>query len=187
MPPRFDPTDLHEIARLGVGLPDDEMFERVTIALEERYPGDIHRDSPWIFNNAGGAMGVLKLLHASFGEYLIFFGSPIGTEGHSGRYRAEVHDFMMKGEMWCYTDRDLERRIFRPGDAAYLGAGAAKGYRIPDHAFMLEYARGPILEMFPFGLGDSLTSTLDHRTIGRTIFTYGKMVTRSLIRSARGS
>ena len=182
----FDPARLHEISQVGVGLRHDQMFDAVTEALAAAYPGAVHRGPrDWIFNNAGGAMGQLTLLYASLSEYLIFFGSPIGTEGHSGRYRAEVHDFMLAGEMWCYLEGELERRVYGPGDAAALTSGAVKGYRVPDHAWMLEYARGPIVGMLPFGLADSLLSTLDLRCIARTLAGYGRLVTGNLLHRQR--
>jgi C-8 sterol isomerase len=176
----FEPEVLHEIARRGVGKPSEEMFSIVLDGLRERYPDHVRPTGRWIFNNAGGAMGALMLLHASLSEYLIFFGSPIGTEGHSGRYVTEVHDFMMAGEMWCYHDGEVDRTVYEPGDAAYLGASRVKGYRLPDAAWMLEYARGPIVTMLPFGLLDVVTSTLDYTSFGRTLFDYGRLVVGQL-------
>jgi C-8 sterol isomerase len=34
--------------------------------------------------------------------------------------------------------------------------------------------------MLPFGLADTLFSTLDRRTVGRTVWQYGKLVMREL-------
>lgn len=179
----LDPERLHAISKAGIGLAGDEMFDAVTRALCEEWPGVINgRPRNWIFNNAGGAMGQITLLYASLSEYLLFFGSPIGTEGHSGRYRTHVYDFMLSGEMWCYLEGQTERRVYRPGDAAHLGPQAVKGYRLPEGAWMLEYARGPIPGMLPFGLADSLFSTLDLRCIGRTVLDYGRHVGRSMLR-----
>ncbi len=177
----FDPETLHEIAKLGVGLPSrDDTFRVVTQELKNRYPKHITLDNPWIFNNAGGAMGQMKLLHCSITEYVILFGTPIGTEGHSGRYGTEVYDFMLDGEMWCYHPGEFERAVYKPGDAAYLGADKAKGYAVPSHAWMLEYSRGLIPTMLPFGLADTLFSTLDRQTVGRTLWQYGKLVVKEL-------
>jgi C-8 sterol isomerase len=178
----FDPTVLHACARKGVGLPVEEAFDAITAALRAAYPRYVaDRPRDWIFNNAGGAMGQITLLHGSITEYLIFFGTPIGTEGHSGRYRTEVWDFMFDGEMWAYLEGDTTRTVFGPGDAAYLGPDAVKGYRVPDRAWMLEYARGPIATMLPFGLADSALSVLDLTPIRRTMWTYAQLCVKGLL------
>ncbi|MEM6787734.1 MAG: ERG2 family protein [Myxococcota bacterium] len=183
MPYVFHPEELHRCARAGVDLPLDDAFDAVTEQLKASYPEHID-DGPrrWILNNAGGAMGQLTLLHGSLSEYLIFFGSPIGTEGHSGRYRTEVYDWVFNGEMWCYLEGETERTRYEPGSAAYLGRDQVKGYRIPEHAWMLEYSRGVIPSMLPFGLADTLVSTLDFATLGTTLRAYGKKTVRSLLR-----
>ncbi len=179
----FDPKVLHECAQVGIGKPHEEMFDVVTQALAERYPGHIDTGRRnWIFNNAGGAMGQLTLLHASLSEYIIFFGTPIGTEGHSGRYTTDVHDFMMEGEMWCYLEGHTERKVYVPGDHAYLGSNQVKGYRIPESAYMLEYSRGNIPSMLPFGVADTAMSTLDVKTLGRTFYHYGKKTVGSMLK-----
>ncbi len=178
----FDPNELHEIAKLGVGKPTkEEMFGVVCAELKRRYPKHINLDVDWIFNNAGGAMGQIKLLHCSLSEYILLFGTPIGTEGHSGRYATEVYDFMLDGEMWCYHAGEFERAVYKPGDAAYLGEDKAKGYAVPSHAWMLEYSRGPIPTMLPFGLSDTVFSTLDRKTVSRTVWAYGSMVVKELL------
>jgi hypothetical protein len=189
----FDPGELHEIAKLAladcslvrgtarVDKPRSALLESVEEQLYARYPKHITRDNPWLFNNAGGAMGQMKLLHCSLSEYILIFGTPIGTEGHSGRYATEVYDFMLEGEMWCYHAGEFERTVFKPGDLAYLGPDAAKGYCAPSSVFMLEYARGPIPTMLPFGLADSVFSTRDRVTLGRTLWYYGKMCVKELL------
>jgi C-8 sterol isomerase len=45
---------------------------------------------------------------------------------------------------------------------------------------MLEYARGPIPTMLPFGLADTVTSTLDLRNFARTFWHYGRLTVGSL-------
>lgn len=179
----FDPHRVHELCQVGVGKPHEEMFDAVTGALAEAYPGHINTEPrAWIFNNAGGAMGQICLLHASLSEYILIFGTPIGTEGHSGRYRTDVYDFVLEGEFWCYVEGETRRSVFGPGSFAYLGPNAAKGYRIPDSCWMVEYSRGPIPTMLPFGLADSLISTLDTSVTARTFAKYGRLVVGSLLR-----
>ena len=155
----------------------------ITEQLVARYPDHVNGGPrEWILNNAGGAMGQLAFLHGSLTEYLIFFGSPIGTEGHSGRYATEVYDWVFEGSMWCYLEGETSRRVYEPGSEALLGKDQVKGYKLPEGAWMLEYSRGPIPTMLPFGLMDTALSTLDFKCLRRTMGGYGKLVVRSLLK-----
>ena len=178
----FDPEKLHSIAKEVVGLPNDKMFTELIAKLDAAYPGRINTKVRWIFNNAGGAMGQMTILYGSITEYLIIFGTPIGTEGHSGRYSSEVYDFMIEGEMWTYYQGDTVRTVYKPGDAAHLASDKVKGYCVKDHAWMLEYGRGFIPTMMPFGLADSIFSTLDYKNFFYTIWDYGRLCVRELLR-----
>lgn len=177
----FDPRRLYEIAQLGVDLPTEAAFATVIAALEQEYPGHICTRQDWIFSVAGGAMGQLTLLHGSLREYIILFGSCNGVEGHSGRYGSEVFDFVFKGEMHCEYEGRFALETHTPGTVAYLGPSVVKHYQIKQEAWMLEYARGTIPAMLPFGLSDSLVSTLDFRTVGRTLRNYGRLVVKELV------
>ena len=178
----FDPDKLHEIARLGVGKPHAEMCQAVIDGLLLEYPDAIDPQE-WIFNCAGGAVGVMRLLHASLSEYVLIFGSPIGTEGFSGRYRIGIHDYVMAGDMWTYTDDDLGTKVVtRPGERAYLSPDRVKGYKLPDGCWMLEYGRGPIPTALPFGLADAALSMVDGETVRKTLWLYGKLVVKNLLK-----
>jgi len=72
-------------------------------------------------------------------------------------------------------------RTYRAGDAAFLARREAKGVRIFEDAWMLEYGRGPVPTVLPFGLSGALAS-FELRTIARTIGVYGRLVVRELLR-----
>src|SRR5438067_5707222 len=147
----FDPKDLHAHAQRAVGLPHAEMVRSLTRDLAKAYPGHIAMRERWILSLAGGATGIMTVLHGSLSEYLLIFGSPVGTEGFSGRYWIDIYDFMLAGEMWTYTEEAFrERTISRPGDMARLRRHQAKGFRIAEESWMLEYGRGPIATALPF-------------------------------------
>lgn len=178
----FDPDTLHGIVKDVIGQPLPDMVTAIRRELSERYPGYILPNPEWIFNNAGGAMGQMLVLHASITEYLMIFGSSIGTEGHSGRFWAKDFFYILEGEQWAYTEGELERRVYRPGDLHVLEPGTAEGYRMPDRCYALEYARGVIPAMLPFGFGDAMSSTLDFSSVGRTVRVYSRAVLSNLIR-----
>lgn len=181
----FEPRTLWKIAKMAIGHPTKEAFEIIIKNLEKAYPGYIETKQNWIFNNAGGAMGQMTVLHGSLREYILLFGTNQGTEGHSGRYKAEVFDFVFKGEMLCEYEGRFEREVHKPSSAAYLPSSMVKHYCIKDEAWMLEYARGNIISMLPFGFADSILSTLDYIPVMRIIWHYGRLVIRNLFKRGK--
>lgn len=179
----FDPGVLHEVARAAVqaGGSLDDKVGKLRKELGARYPGHIRQENEWVFNIAGGAMGQMTILHASITEYVIVFGSPIGTEGYSGRFHADDYFVILEGEQWAFGEGEAGRREFRPGDLHHLPRGEARGYRMPDRCYALEYARGLIPTMLPFGLADSFTSTLDAKPVMKTMRIYARAVVGELL------
>ncbi len=55
----------------------------------------------------------------------------------------------------------------------------------PDHVWMIEYARGSMLALFPFGLADGLFSTLDYKTLWQTVTIYFSLLMKSLSRGQK--
>lgn len=187
----FEPAVLRDVARAHLDLPLEEMLPAIIGDLAERYPGLIDTEPEWFLSNAGGAMGQIAILYASLREYVIFFGNPIGNAGHTGRYTfAEDDIVVLDGEMWYFGEGDLRRQEYCRGDTFHLPRGRAKGYRIVNGGWILEYARGAIPTMLPFGVADTLFSTLDFVTLFRTFRIYGKNVLRAnrrgLARRLRG-
>lgn len=178
----FDPDELHAMTAELIGQPVESILPQLHAKLRDRWGDHIAADPPWLLNNAGGAMGSMWVLHFSITEYLIVFGSPIGTEGHSGRFFADDWFIILDGEQWAYDAGSLQREVYRPGEMHHMPRGTARGYRIPDHCWALEYARGMIPTMLPFGVADVVTSTLDWSSLGRTMATAGKFAVRELMK-----
>src|SRR5205809_6266187 len=144
------------------------MIRHVSEELARLYPGHIETRPNWMLSLAGGVMGIMTILHGSLSEYVLIFGSPVGSEGFSGRYRIELHDFMLAGEMWTYTESEFaDRRDYRAGDAAFLSRRDATGVRLLEDARMLQHGRGPVPTGPPFRPGGALASVV-LRIIART-------------------
>jgi C-8 sterol isomerase len=157
----FDPEVLASIVRMHLGLPIEQQLEAVGATLKEVYGNHVSPGQPWMWSTAGGIMCAINPLHVSLNEYLLFCGTAVGTAGHSGRHRADMFDLVMTGELWTYQAGTFERRVHAAGDLAHLPRGTANGSKLQPGAWLLEYARGNILSLFPFALGDTLFSTLD--------------------------
>ena len=82
---RFDPDVVHKCALECLGKPKPEMFDAFANALAAHYPNVLDFSQPWIYSIAGGAMIQMKLYYASMTEYIMIWGTPIGSEGHSAR------------------------------------------------------------------------------------------------------
>jgi C-8 sterol isomerase len=179
----FEPERVHELARRHVGAAGPAAFEALIGDLAAAYPGRIETRQNWLFNLTAGATGVMTVLYASLTEHLLLFGTPVGTEGFSGRYWIDLHDIVLAGEMWTYTeDRPHERVVSRPGEMALLPRRRVKGFRLLHDTWLLEYGRGIIPSAFPVGLGDAVFSAMDCRTVYKTLWVYGRLVLRELLR-----
>lgn len=165
-------------------------------------------------------MGGMTILHASITEYLIFFGTTVGTEGHTVRtdhsllrlcasdalrasFRAATlltitlslstassgpTPLASSPSVYAVTPLrstlpyDLPRaQVFRPGDMNLMPRWEARQYRMPDQAFALEYARGWIPSMVPFGTFDVFFSTLDFVALGQLVRVYAGHIIRELL------
>jgi len=137
--------------------------------------------SEWVFNNAGGAMGAMYIIHASVTEYLIIFGTPLGTEGHSGLHTADDYFHILQGEQWAFEPGELTKTVYGPGDVNFMRRGVARQYKMHEGCWALEYARGWIPLMLPFGYADALSSTLDYVTLYRTTVWTAREIIKNLL------
>jgi len=184
----FDPVHLHELQLSALATsPNDTagMIAHIVANLTATYPRtrlSINTDSSeWVFNNAGGAMGAMYVIHASITEYLIIFGTPLGTEGHSGLHPADDYFHILVGEQWAFQPGALEMERYLPGDVHLMRRGVAKQYKMHEGCWAMEYARGWIPLMMPFGLADTFTSTLDLPTLYNTVRIAGREMTKNLL------
>ncbi|KAI8993131.1 ERG2/sigma1 receptor-like protein [Pilobolus umbonatus] len=183
----FDQNILQSVAQENIAKYSESgntraMLENIAADLQKEYPGHITTKEEWVFNNAGGAMGSMWILHASIFEYVIIFGTPVGTEGHTGRYFADDYFIILEGEQWAYKAGELSREVYKPGEMHHLPRGHAQQYKIPEHAWALEYAQGWIPLMLPFGFADTFFSTLDFFTLYDTLRITGKAIISELLK-----
>lgn len=65
----FTPTQLHDLSQRAIGAHGNDtglVVRYIVDELSEKHPGGyINLEQEWIFNNAGGAMGAMYIIHAS--------------------------------------------------------------------------------------------------------------------------
>ncbi|EJU02620.1 C-8 sterol isomerase [Dacryopinax primogenitus] len=186
----FQPAPLQALVREALDLYPGQsstslqnVIDHIVLNLTETH-GTKHintNSKEWFFNNAGGAMGAMYVIHASVTEYMIIFGTPLGTEGHSGRHTADDYFHILHGEQWAFEPGALEKEVYTPGMVHHLRRGSIKQYKMHEGCFALEYARGWIPLMLPFGTADLLTSTLDLPTLWAMVWITAREMGRNLL------
>lgn len=177
----FDPEVLAEVVRMHLGAPIEQQFANVSQTLRSIYGDHVSPGQRWVFSNAGGIMCSISPLHVSANEYLLFCGTAIGSEGHSGRHRADLYELVMSGELWTYEAGAFERKVHRAGDVVTLRRGAANGSKLRPGVWMLEYARGNVASLFPFALADTAFSTLDFVDFRHQLALSSKLMFKELL------
>ena len=185
---KIDPAVLQEVCNEVLELPleNDEMFQAIRDKLSAHYP-DLISPAPrcWVGSRAGGILGKLTLLHASMNEYLIIFGTPVSTQGFSGRYNfMQIWDFFLAGET-ITCDLESEQIIakhYQPGEVGFLDKGDSLSCEIKAGSWMIEYGRGPVITALPFALMDSLVSSVELKSFYLTVKEYTYFILKGLKR-----
>jgi ERG2 and Sigma1 receptor like protein len=177
--PVFDPEVVHQCSMECLGLPKPQMFDVFARSLAKHYPRTLDPRQPWIYSIAGGAMIQMKLYYASMTEYIMIWGTPIGSEGHSGRHFTGFWDTVIDGEMWYYGEGEFEKKLYKPGDRVYVGPGQARAMNFTDGVWAVEYARGFIPLSMPFGIAEEVLICHDFLTATQTFSLYTDLVARA--------
>lgn len=64
----FKTEHLHDLAKRGIaahGNDTEALVRYITSELHTMHPDNVNLDEEYIFNNAGGAMGAMYIIHAS--------------------------------------------------------------------------------------------------------------------------
>ncbi|KAF2019935.1 C-8 sterol isomerase [Aaosphaeria arxii CBS 175.79] len=181
----FEPSHLHDLSQRAIAAHGNDTAQIVRYIVDElntKVPHHVNLDEEWVFNNAGGAMGAMYIIHASITEYLIIFGTAVGTEGHSGRHTADDYFHILSGEQLAFVPGQFEPERYPQGSVHHLRRGDVKQYKMESACFALEYARGWIPPMLFFGYADTFSSTFDFPTLWRTTVITGREMISQLLK-----
>ena len=202
----FEPEHLHSTALRAIDQHGNNTHAVVAsivadLQADPKVSWTLASNEEWVFNNAGGAMGAMYIIHASkplvteihthhtllthllgMTEYLIIFGTAIGTEGHTGRHTADDYFHIIRGTQLAFSPGSYDAEVYPQGSVHHLRRGEVKQYKMDEACFALEYARGWIPPMMFFGYADTFTSTLDFSTLWATTRITGGQMIGNLLR-----
>lgn len=177
----WTPEEVAAVARKATGLPPEQLLSNVTAELNALHPGRVDAQPELIFINAGGWMGGMALLYATTTEYVLLFGTAMETSGHSGRYWAEITDWMLTGEYRQWPEGSFSAEVHKPGDVIVHKRWEAAGVHWGAGTWMLEYGRGVLPSTLPFALADTVLSSLDVLTVWKTLSTWARLAGGELL------
>ncbi|KAB8221698.1 ERG2 and Sigma1 receptor like protein-domain-containing protein [Aspergillus novoparasiticus] len=173
----FEPGQLHDLSQRAIAAHGNDtraVVNYIVSELDEKVPGShLNKEEEWVFNNAGGAMGAMYIIHAR---------TAIGTEGHTGRHTADDYFNILQGTQLAYVPGSYEAEVYPQGSVHHLKRGEVKQYKMDASCFALEYARGWIPPMLFFGYADTFSSTLDFPTLWATSRITGREMIANLFK-----
>ena len=90
---------------------------------------------------------------------------------------------MVAGEMWACIAGQFDYATYVLGQTAYLKRGAAKIFRYGPGTWMIDYARGNIITMFPFGIiAPAVYNTLDFKSAMEQFADYAGLVVKDMLK-----
>ncbi len=168
----FDPDVIDAIAQKHLGKPMDDMAAAIGRDLKACYPDYVDVDQPLVFNSGGGIMYQLKIFAMTPHEYIMICGSSIGSSGFSGRHPAAFWDTVLSGQANYMHQDEWEARSYTTGERIFVDRWQAATIDFPDHCWMLEYARGTLPALLPFGMVNIFTNTLDFGSLFQLVRIY---------------
>ena len=73
----FEPGHLHDLSQRAIAAHGDNtrgVVDYIVAELDQKVPSQyVNKEEEWVFNNAGGAMGAMYIIHASTCLLLFFF------------------------------------------------------------------------------------------------------------------
>jgi len=175
----FDPEELRDVALPHVGKPVPEIILGLESDLKAKYGDLIHLDMPWVINPAGYMMYQVKMIFARPNEYIGIMGVPISSTGHTGRHPVTYYDTILSGSARMVSAGEFEPHVSKAGDFLVTRPGVALAFDVPDHIFFLEYCRGPIAVLMPFGLANLVLGTLDFKSAYQLVKSHWTLAIRS--------
>jgi C-8 sterol isomerase len=175
----FDPEELRDVALRHVGKPVSEIVSGLERDLKAEYGDLIHLDMPWVVNPAGFAMYQVKMIFARANEYIGIMGVPIASTGHTGRHPVTYYDTILSGGSRKVAAGEFEPRTISAGDFLVTRPWEAFTFSVPDHILFLEYCRGPLPILMPFGLANYLFGTLDFKSAFQIVRSHATLAWRS--------
>lgn len=145
------------------------MFQEVADVMARRWPGQIDPQLHWHVLWSAGFVHKIAMLHLSLGEYIILGGAATASMGATGPFAADLHNFILMGEIHHYGEHDWDVVKSRPGDRIFTPKDVGMGTNIPERVWFLEYCRGPVPRMFVSMLLGAIVATFDLGTVLRII------------------